>query len=296
MTSRARSAVATISCALPVLCALFLASVSSVATAQSTLQVVPASASDVGPRVAARGAESQLVMPYFRVTSNNSTVSLFALRNVTGSAVTVSSQFFLADGTDVAFEDDIAAFATLTINLRDLPLPSNGAVVEGMATFSVVDPGTTIPNGTEAILGDYFLVDPGNDFATGDPLTTDSEFCNRFNTRFADGGIFDGSSFNIVAPNFVAANAPNFDPGSGLADLFTASVYDEAGNLVDQFIGRASGIVFASSTSELETSGITLPQFGSIEWTFVNNQFGFISWSMNAAGRFSVGMLGDCLD
>lgn len=266
------------------------------AVTHSQLVIEPRPLEETAATAALRGAESQLIMPFFRVTTNNSTVSLFALRNVTGSLVTVSSQFFLADGTNVAFEDEIEAFATLTVNLRDLPLPSNGSVIEGMATFSVVDPGSTVSNGTEALVGDYFLVDPANDFATGDPLTSEAEFCNRFNTRFADGGVFDGTSFNIVAPNFVASAAPNFDSGTGLADLFTASVYDEAGNLVTQFDGRASGRVFTTSTDSLTSAGLNLPTFGSIEWTFKNNLFGFVSWSMNASGRFSVGMLGECLD
>ncbi len=246
-------------------------------------------------RVASSTTRSDLLyMPYFKVSPSTGVVALFALRNVTSSQIFVSTTFTLFDGTVVQFQDSIDALATLTVNLNDVQLPTSAnGTAEGSARFAVVNAGSTTPNGNQALIGDYFFVDPGNDFATGDRLVTDADRCNRFSTRFADGGVFNGTTFNIVAPSFVPAASPSFS--NGLATLFSADVYDEAGVAGTGFSGDSAGNLFATSTAVIGPQ-VGLPTFGSIEWTFADGQTGFVTWSMNAGGRFSVGMLGTCLD
>lgn len=237
----------------------------------------------------AQNLSSRLFLPFF-ADSDSGVVSLYAIRNTTGSPVTLSTLFLLADGQIFESETVLGAKRSLTVNVRDLGLPEDadvGAVV-GMADFAVVDPNTHQPIGTRALVGDSFFVDPINNFATGDPLPETGDFCNRINTRFADGGVFDGTTFTL--------GVPDFDPGGGQAPLVDGVVYDEAGQITDTFTLSTSKMVVALDTAELAASGIDLPQFGSIEWTLRSNRQGFVTWSMNASGKFSVGMLGSCLD
>jgi len=223
-------------------------------------------------------------------------VSLYAVRNVTANDVNIAPDYFMPDGTTVNGPVEVLkAGATKTVNFGDvmgLPAGGNGVVV-GAAAISVVDAAGNALQ-TAALTGDYFFVDPVNNFATGDPLLNGG--CNRSTTRFADGGVFDGTTFTIAVPGWVASAAPGFDSPSGSAPLVNVVVYDEPGNVVDNATLSAASGIFSVTTADLMVAGLSFPTFGSIEWTLEDSQKGYFTWAMNAGGKFSVGMAGACLD
>ncbi|MEO1085327.1 MAG: hypothetical protein AAFY88_13895 [Acidobacteriota bacterium] len=120
-------------------------------------------------------------------------------------------------------------------------------------------------------------------FATGDRLLdADADLCNKWHSRFLNGGDFNGGT----ELRFFAPVLPD-----GFWSL-TGRVFDEAGNLV-QTIPLASD----RHTLGLKVFFLNLDiPFGTIEWTFDNGVKGHVGIAMEALGRFSVGYEAACRD
>jgi hypothetical protein len=234
---------------------------------------------------------SRLFMPIALDDPASGVLSLYALRNVSNATLTVSSLFIMADGDLLFREDVLGPEDTITINVRDLGLPVDPDLEVSLATvdFAVVDPNTGQPIDDRSLVGDWFLVDPGSNLSVGDPLIGGGQLCDTFNTRFAlGGGVFDGSDFVIAVPDF--------DPATDPPQSISGRVYDENGQLFDTFNLTTTKVVTVLDNVFLSNGGVTLPNFGSIEWSIGNGRVGLMTWSMNAEGRFSVGMSASCIE
>jgi hypothetical protein len=231
---------------------------------------------------------SALLMPMFYLTSDGRHAALFALRNSSSQSIRVAVVVVMADGRESVDTITLAARKTETVNLRDLNLPTitSGASF-GYILFQVVNSSNQAVQ-SRALTGDYFLVDAAGNFASGGSLIAENETCRKFATRFADGGVFDGTRFYFTMP---------VRSSSTYAVIADFKVYDERGKLADSGTFSSSRRATWSTTSSMRIAGVNLPRYGTIEWSFRSNVGPvFASFEMSASGRFSVGVAGACLD
>lgn len=222
-------------------------------------------------------------LPFYLVDKEDpsGTTTLFAVRNLTGGAVLADVEYFTPGGTSQRkdlFELD--AFETRTVNLRD---------VLGLATdpdgfargfVRVVAGGSR--DGTPVLAGDFFQIDVGNDFATGEELVRLTELCGDASIRFLDFGVGTLLRVFVTQPR---GDVPALDPPS-----FTVQVYDESGNEV----GPPQPFWTADHVVELSSSDLTAITFGTFRFDLANGLGGTVYAEYSAQGRFSVGVSPQC--
>lgn len=228
-----------------------------------------------------------LVLPYFVVdTTNGSGVTtLFAMRNRQNIDRTVRIAIFDRNGDAITDTTGVMTpNETVTVNLRDILTPNSG-FQEGSVIAAVVDPNTGRFLNQPALTGDYFIVDPGSNFADGDTLAqANGALCKSWDVRFLNGGPFNGGT--LLRVNVLLA-----PPVGG--NLLQGNVYDEDGD----FMGGLTITGNGSSVGILDTGSIKdLPAFGSIELSFSGGEDGYISVLHSAENRYSIGMRGFCTD
>lgn len=111
-----------------------------------------------------------LILPFWEVdlADPNGVTTLFAVRNGTDLGLRVRVDLFAADSIVASSSEqlDLAARQTRTFNLRGRVETSSG-----WASVTVIDPQTGDPIFDVAgISGDFFRLDPSNNFASGDAL------------------------------------------------------------------------------------------------------------------------------
>lgn len=230
--------------------------------------------------------DTGLVLPFYVVDTDRpgGVTTLFAVRNRLDSDIVIDLTIFDSDG--VAFSDTselIRANETLSINLRDR-LPEDTGLRAG-AVFAVV--AIAEEETGQILTGDYFIVDPSNDFADGDTLSNiETAYCDSWDVRFLNGGPFDGGTLLRVA---TLEDSPSVG-----STLLEGNVYDEAGD----FIGTATIVSNGSAIGDIDLGTINgLPAFGSMELNFDNEDGGgSISVVHSALSRYSIGMKGFCTD
>ncbi|MEO1368470.1 MAG: RICIN domain-containing protein, partial [Acidobacteriota bacterium] len=145
-------------------------------------------------------------VPYAEVNRLDSVfgvTTLFAVRNPSDQSVTVRYEFFGNDDGpgEAAVTQDLllAPRAVRTVDVRSIPLFSDSL---GWVGITAVDPATGLPLSEQDLYGDYFRVDQGGNFASGDRLVSaDDADCAQWHSRFFNGGVFDGgTSFQIFVP------------------------------------------------------------------------------------------------
>lgn len=232
-------------------------------------------------------ATHQLLLPVYMVNRTNpgGLTTLMAIVNGEAVATPVAITYHTPQGATIGTNNHlIPAFGTLTINLRDvvgLPIDVDG-VSRGWASI-VTSPGTFLA-------GDYFLVDPANNFSQGERLIdfTDGPYCTFWNFRFAVGGIFSGGTTLTVITN--APLGPS-QPSVGF------EVFDEAGNFYGQVNLTTINIVNRISASTILAALPSAPVFGSFFVTFAaGTGGGIVLGEWNADGRFQVGFNGACME
>lgn len=230
------------------------------------------------------------MVPHYIVdtTSASGRTTLFSVRNRSADTQTVELAYFDEDGLQVRLDEVVLdAKETVTLNLRNidgLPAGPDG-IARGTVLINLIDaPGGAIEP-TNILTGDFFYVDPAEDFASGGVLIDAlSSMCTRWDSRYFAGGPFSGgTAFLYLLPN-----------GPDLAGVIAeGNVYDESGG----FMGTVS------ITSDGEITGVAesgdspdLPPFGSIEWRFSNDNMGTMMVIFRAEGRYSVGTRSYCAD
>jgi uncharacterized repeat protein (TIGR01451 family) len=125
-----------------------------------------------------RGASgTSLIVPYFEVDPSNGATTLFAVRNETEGNVDVAAEYFSAGGTSLKTPKDmLAAHATLTVNLRDVP----GLSGQGYVQIT----------GSGRLSGDFvFLASSkasGGALVDTDPDRKPPQLCQRWDVRFLE--------------------------------------------------------------------------------------------------------------
>lgn len=226
-------------------------------------------------------------VPFFVVdtTDPDGTNTLFAVRNRGTSAVSVTFTYLNSE-----FDYGSAILETVTLDPRETKTVSIRTVA-GIP----VDPATGLKTGCVEIeestmggeiAGDWFRVDGTNNFASGDRLISFDSFCDYWDSRFFNGGPFDGgTTFSFwLGSNLTGGTTP----------IVVGQVYDEPGNHLGTVQIYTADQLFEVNTSELP--GNILGTFGTIEWTIQNPYGGYVMSTYRALGRYSVTLASMCVD
>jgi hypothetical protein len=242
---------------------------------------------DLTPQTAKNSfPDNGLVLPFYVVDTDRpgGVTTLFAVRNRLDSDVVIDLVIFDEDGVATSDTSELLrANGTRSVNLRDVLQADTGlraGIVIASVAVSEEDP-------SQALTGDYFIVDPSNNSADGDTLSNiDTAFCESWDIRFLNGGPFNGGTSLRVA---TLENAPSIG-----STLLEGNVYDEAGD----FMGNINIVSNGSAVGDIDVSTINgLTAFGSMELSFDNEDGGgAISIVHTALNRYSIGMKGFCTD
>lgn len=218
---------------------------------------------------------SLLILPFYDVDSASATgtTTLFAVRNTT--AMQLGVLFAYANSLGDIERQDIDSLdprATRSVNLRDVAgIPDQG--------FGVILADTDIS--TTALAGDFFQVDIGGAFATGERLVSVQDICDEHEIRFLDFG--SGTVLRLFI-NSPQGDDPDLDPPT-----FTVDVLDEDGAL---FAG--TDVFTDQVVLELTAADFTELAFGTLIFNFTNSSGGWVYAEYSADGLFSVGLNSTC--
>lgn len=227
----------------------------------------------------------ELVLPFYLVDREDptGTTTLYAVRNLTGAEQTVRVEYVAVDGSVASFEILVLGpYEIRSVNLRDVAgLPGDP---DGFARGFVRIVAGGGADGRPVLAGDFFQVDVGNDFATGDELLRSGSVCDHASIRFLDLGAGTRLAVYLAQPRGADETA---DPPS-----FTVQVYDEAG----EPDGAPQPFWTDSHALELTAADLTALSFGSLAFDFGASSGGVVYAEYSAAGRFSVGVASQCED
>ncbi len=226
-----------------------------------------------------------LGVPRFSVdkTSGVGTTTLYAVRNLTNSPVSAGVEYFTTTGVSQRTETfNLGPYQTHTVNIRDVP--GLAVSMEGFAEGYVLITTAGNPDMTPVLAGDFFQVDVGNNFATGDKLFRIIQRCTKASVRFLNLPL-PGSGTDLT----VWIDNPR-GTGGGDPPSFSVQAYDEAGNLV----GSPVNIKTISHSLRFNYSTFTGLDFGTLKFNFSNSGGGVVYAEASTQGRFSIGVSGQC--
>lgn len=228
------------------------------------------------------GPEQALVVPFFEVdtTDPSGTTTLFAVRNTFSQPVDIEVRYQAPDGTPLHQDlETLAGRQTLSRNVRDVAgLPVDP---DGFARGFIIVLQTS-RMGSPLLVGDYFQVDPGNAFATGQRMASLDELCNLTEARYADFGSGTELRLLIGTPQ---GSDPIFDPPSVVVTPI----------LEDGTLLPTTKIFTNEFAIEVSASDLTASSFGTLIFDFMNSGGGLVYAEYSADGQFSVGLNGACL-
>ncbi len=285
---------------------------SSLAAAETVVQIHPPSkavtfnpdtpkAAQSSPRASAltgelAGAKVEApstfyIVPHFLVDTLDpgGDTTLLGIRNEHNTAQDVSIQYLPTDSLSSLTTQtrNLDPKEVWTINLRDA-LSGQAADVDGF----IRGWARVLSNDPTSV--DYFQATPSDAFAFGElPIDIDAgEFCEMYKVRFLIGGGFSGGTVITFMLDLPLGGNSTIDPPS-----VTGTVYDENGNMINNFSIWTDDFSFQLNASALVNAGTN---FGSLDIRFENIDNGFsggaASVSHDASGIFSVGLKGFCLD
>ncbi len=242
---------------------------------------------------------SRLLLPFYRVEQTNlfGLTTLWAVRNESSSPAQLTVRYFRSDRPQTSDQEEtfqLGPKEVKTVNVRNVEglFVDDDGFVTGFATFEV-------GQGEGPIQGDFFLITPGEAFASGDrlvnidPASVHYEPCQRMTLRYLNGGAFSGGTQLTV---WVETD----QPVNSNEPLFFYSIYPEAGGeqplfSLPFFSEEAS---FRIPASLLLSSPVTTtpPAFGVIELEFAPGFQAHVAAVMDANGLYSVGLKAACLD
>ncbi len=223
---------------------------------------------------------SELIVPGFsvEVADPAGPTTFFAVRNTSDSPVDLDIAYYGEQITATPLRADtfmLGPQQTMTRDVRSNLEDLN--VSDGFATGLIVISGTG--GGADALEGDYFRIDSGNDFATGDRLVKPAEYCVRQEVRFVDFG--SGSRFKILLEEPQGSEMPSF----------TYTAYSEAGAMI-----TTGGVASSDHLVSVAVDDLVAEQrFGTLVFDFANSASGLVTAEYSAFGRFSVELNGACL-
>lgn len=234
---------------------------------------------------------TSLILPFFRVDRAHPAgeTTLFALRNVLDHPIDLYIRYFdssmvvqRADGPSTFGSREIK-----TVNIRDIPgLPVDPDGYSRGMVF--VD-----SSATSSLSGDFFQVDPTQNFATGDRLVDVQRqpfLCELWDMRFLNGGPFSGGTDLRV----LVWRAPGTDAGDPPA--MQLAFFDETGQIETTVWMHTAVNVLELSVKEMLPLEAGYQPFGAVEiWFSPSTIGGVVTGTFSAEGRYSVGMPGTCL-
>lgn len=231
-------------------------------------------------------ADETLFVPFFTVDASNpgGTTTLFAVRNKTTTPLELLMDYLTIGGGLMAQEEIIIpAQATRSRNLRDVQdlVVGEDGFAHGFVRVRVVGPAP--PSGAAQLAGDFFQVDVGNAFATGDRMIREDDLCSTGEVRFLDFG--SGTRLRILLEE-----PQGTDNGSN-PPSFTVSARGEDG------AAFATQSYFADqNVVDLTAADFSTLSFGSLVFDFSASGGGFVYAEYSADGKFSVGLNFTCRD
>jgi hypothetical protein len=230
-----------------------------------------------------------LLVPSYRVDTLNpsGTTTLYAVRNLTDSAVTAHLEYFDVSGTSQRADSiTLDPNDTQTVNVRDVA--GLAADLDGYARGYVEISTAGDPHQTPVLGGDFFQVDVADNFATGDKLVRSStDLCTESSIRFlAFPSAGSGTRLAVWLVN---------PRGAGLGDpaSFTVQAFDENGTPQ----GSSFSIHTADKTLELEAADFAgALAFGFLRFDFSASNGGVVYSEAQAEGRYSIGMTNQCYE
>lgn len=224
------------------------------------------------------------LLPFYEVDTAGALTTLLAARNAFDVPNTIDVTYFDRAGAMVHAETfDVAPLGVVTRNLRDvaaLPAETDG-VRRGFALIEADQP----------LSGDFFRVDPAQNFAAGDRLVLAAEaLCDLWDFRFLRGGGFSGGTDLVLY----------VDTPLGLDLASTPSItvvaYDEAGNELGAVDFWTQDVVNEMTAADvLEVLDEPLVNAGVFDVFFNDGTGGGLVYgTYSAEGRYSIGMHGTC--
>ena len=220
--------------------------------------------------------------------------AFFSVRNEISQPVDVRISVFAADRPQVPLHVETVSLAGKAIRPFDVRVnvPELLADDDGFARgYAVIE----TMSGDPVIQGEYFLLDPGEAFASGnrlvnaDPQSADNDLCTVFTIRFLNGGFFDGGTDLIVWLD-------NDQLPSAAVPILTYVVYNQAGEL--RFFNDlfAEEVAFRRPADDLVSIPPNPTAFGALEIELTDGMRGHVLAVMSALGQFSVGVEAVCSD
>lgn len=228
--------------------------------------------------------QSVLLVPLFEVDTSDpfGDTTLFGIRNVTEEPISATVEYFDRKSNLVRTDMiEIAARAVSTVNVRDVggldDLVEEDDYARGFVRVTTETAG--------ALVGDYFNVDLGNDFASGERMVGLDDLCKVVDTRFLD---FGSGSKLVIFVEQPQGDDPGSDPPTAILTL-----RDEDGFVRTTLILRTDDNVLIFDLAALLPPEV--PPFGSAQIDFeLTRGWAFSAYS--ADGRFSVGLNAACLE
>lgn len=228
-----------------------------------------------------------IFLPSYQVdtTSASGETTLYAVKNTGPLSEMIQIEYFDRSLNLLRSEmRNVASRALFTVNLRDVAQVTAAAEIDGFARGAI-----RITSANPVIEGDFFQVNPGQNFATGERLAEVDDFCESWGIRFLNGGAFTGGTDYRFLVNIPQGGDPNTDDPT-----FITSVFDEGGGLLATLFGYTD--LFVNEDTAANIVG-NLATSGSLE-IFIDDAGttgGLTMGNFSATGRFSVGLNGVCL-
>ncbi len=224
------------------------------------------------PRLLVPGFEAEVADPEGPTT-------FFAVRNTTDEEVEIDVAYHSEQITGTPLRTDVFMLGpqqTLTQNVRDdlTDLKVSDGFATGLVTI------TETGGDASALEGDYFRIDSGGDFATGDRLVRSEQYCDRQEIRFVDFG--SGARLRILVKQPQGASTPSF----------SYRAYTEAGAM----IGAGDVDVFTTDhLTSIDVGDLVAgDSFGTLMFDFSSSGGGLVTAEYSAFGRFSIELNGAC--
>ncbi|MEM1177546.1 MAG: hypothetical protein AAGM22_04325 [Acidobacteriota bacterium] len=254
------------------------------------------------PPVEKRAVPSgDVLLPLYAVDTNDpeGTTTLWALRNDSLESVDVEVLYYEPDAPQAFQRRDVFTLAAKSIKTVNVRFVENLEVSpDGFARGYVIFRALT--DGFDQLQGDYFLITPGENFASGfrlvniDEGSVHNELCRSATIRFMRGGGFSGGTTYRI---WFEADTPP----AGSQTVVTYAVYDEPGNLLLEAELPVEDSAFDIDIATLLGPFQGLVNFGAVEFSFsgtvgspARNRLGTVSGVLDALGSYSVGIESSC--
>lgn len=223
---------------------------------------------------------AELILPGYGVdlADPDGPTTLLGLRNTSAGPLAFEVEYHGNEVTDTPRRVDpveLAAGATFATDVRHDPTgldPDADGFAEGLMFIRRGD-------GALPLEGDYFQVDSGNDFATGNRLVRPEDFCHVQEIRFLDFG--DGTQLRVLIDL----------PRDAEEASFSYDFYDQSGELISSGDYVTSDHLNVIDAASIAPAGV---RFGTVVFDFTAAAGGWVSGRYSAFGRFSVELGAAC--